>query len=100
MVKHIVMWKLNDDIQSMDKEHILDNMKTHLEDLRNDVEGLLSISVNIYPLDTSTVDVMLTSLLIDEEALKNYANHPKHIEVAEKYVKPFVCSRSCMDYTV
>ena len=29
MVKHIVMWKLKDDIQAMDKEHILENMKTH-----------------------------------------------------------------------
>lgn len=100
MVKHIVMWKLKDEIQAMDKEHILENMKTHLENLRDEVEGLMSINVNIYPLSTSTVDVMLTSLHMDEEALKAYANNPKHVEVAEMFVKPYVCSRTCMDHIV
>jgi hypothetical protein len=43
---------------------------------------------------------MLDSTFTDEEALKGYAVHPAHVEVAENKVRPFTSSRVCMDYEV
>jgi hypothetical protein len=43
---------------------------------------------------------MLDSTLEDEAALKGYAVHPAHVEVADTKVRPFTASRVCMDYEV
>ncbi len=43
---------------------------------------------------------MLDSLFEDEEALKGYAVHPAHVEVADNKVRPFTLLRVCMDYEV
>ncbi|MBR5809314.1 MAG: Dabb family protein, partial [Clostridia bacterium] len=36
--------------------------------------------------------------LENEEALKGYAVHPAHVEVADTKVRPFTASRSCIDF--
>jgi hypothetical protein len=41
---------------------------------------------------------MLDSSFEDEESLKGYAVHPKHVDVANNKVRPFTSSRVCMDY--
>ena len=49
-------------------------------------------------LASSNADVMLDSTLESEEALKGYAVHPAHVEVADTLVRPFTATRACMDY--
>mgnify|MGYP003308780832 CR=1 FL=1 len=49
---------------------------------------------------SSNADIMLDSLFENEAALKAYATHPSHVAVADKYVRPYTATRTCMDYTI
>lgn len=42
MVKHIILWKLKDDISSTEKTEIKKNAKKALEDLKGKIDGLKS----------------------------------------------------------
>ncbi len=100
MVKHMIIWNLKEDLSDEQKAQIKKEMKESLEDLKGKVPGLLDIKVCIEPLASSNGDVMLDSTLESEEALKAYAVHPVHVEVANTKVRPFTASRSCMDYEI
>lgn len=71
-----------------------------LESLVGKIPGLLEVKVHTGRLDSSTADVMLDSTFESAEALKNYAVHPEHVAVANGKVRPFVASRSCLDFEV
>ena len=95
MVKHIILWTLKDEFNN---DQVKKEMKESLEGLKGVVPGLLEIEVQIEKLDSSNVDVMLYSVLESEEALKGYAVHPAHVEVADTKVRPFTSSRACIDF--
>ena len=99
MVKHVILWKLND-MPEADCAAVKANIKKHLEALSGKIPGLLEINVYIDKLDSSNVDVMLDSSFESEAALKGYAVHPDHVAVADTYVRPFTAARSCLDFTV
>ena len=63
------------------------------------MEGVLKIKVEILPLSSSNVDLMLDSEFDCIETLNAYQIHPLHKEGAS-YLKDKVVSRNCMDYTV
>ena len=100
MVKHMIIWNLKDEFSADEKAKIKAEMKESLEALKGVVPGLVDIKVYIDPLASSNGDVMLDSTLESEEALKGYAVHPVHVEVANTKVRPFTASRSCMDYEI
>ena len=101
MVKHIILWKLREDLSEAEKESVKKGIKEGLEGLMGQVPGLLEIKVNIDGrLDSSNVDVMLDSTLESAEALKGYAVHPAHVAVADGKVRPYTCLRSCLDYEI
>lgn len=100
MVKHVILWTLKDEYSAEEKAKIKQGIKEGLEGLLGKVPGLKEIKVNISPLESSNCDLMLDSTLEDEAALKGYAVHPAHVEVADTKVRPFTASRVCMDYEV
>lgn len=100
MVKHVILWQLDDSKTDEEKKQIKIDMKRELEALVGKVPGLTQLTININPLATSNADVMLDSTLESEEALKGYAVHPDHVAVANTYVRPYTKSRVCMDYEV
>lgn len=100
MVKHVILWTLKDEYSAEEKAQIKQGIKEGLEGLLGKVPGLKEIKVNISPLESSNCDLMLDSTLEDEVALKGYAVHPAHVEVADTKVRPFTASRVCMDYEV
>ena len=59
---------------------------------------LIEMKVEINPLSSSNVDVMLYSVLESEQALKGYAAHPEHVFVADTKVRPYTEVRSCIDF--
>ncbi len=95
MVKHIILWNLKEEFNT---KKIKTEMKEKLEGLLGVVPGLLAMQIKIDPLSTSTADVMLYSELESEQALKNYAIHPAHVEVADKFVRPYTKTRTAMDF--
>lgn len=101
MVKHIILWKLKDEYTEQEQVEIRKGIKAGLESLKGKVPGLLDIKVIADGrLASSNADVMLDSTLESPEALKNYAVHPAHVEVANTKVRPYTAVRSCLDYEV
>lgn len=100
MVKHVILWTLKDEYSGAEIENIKANIKNGLEGLKSKVPGIVDIHVKVDGLSSSNCDVMLDSTFVDEEALKNYAVHPEHVEVANTYVRPYTASRNCMDYII
>lgn len=98
MVKHIIIWKLKEDIE--DKDAVKKGIKEGLESLKGVVPGLLEISVHTNGLASSNADLILDSSFTDAEALKGYAVHPEHVKVADTKVRPFTSERHCFDYEV
>jgi len=100
MVRHVIIWKLKENIAEADKVQIKATMKEKLEGLVGVVPGLVEMHIATEPLTSSNGEVMLDSLLESEEALKNYAVHPEHMHVAVTYVRPYTEVRMCMDFEV
>ena len=99
MVKHIILWTLNTELTEEQKTEVKKGIKSGLEGLMGKVPGLIDVKVNIDGrLDTSNSDVMLDSTLESVEALKAYAVHPAHVEVANTKVRPYTVQRTCLDY--
>ena len=74
--------------------------KHNLEALMGNIDGLTDICVITGKLAGSNADMMLDSTFTSEEALKNYPLNLAHVAVADTYVRPFVKSRSCINYEI
>lgn len=98
MVKHVILWQLKDELSAEEKVKVKAGIKAGLEGLKGQIPGLTEIQVNTEGLPSSNVDVMLDSTFTDEDALKAYAVHPAHVEVADTLVRPYTKSRACLDY--
>lgn len=100
MVKHIILWQLKDELSEEEKKNVMAGIKEGLEGLKGVVPGLIEIHVQTEKLASSNADVLLDSTLESEEALKGYAVHPAHVNVADTKVRPFTKSRVCIDYEI
>lgn len=99
MVKHIILWTLDPELSDEQKEEVKKGIKAGLESLKGVVSGLIDVKVNVDGrLASSNCDVMLDSTLESEEALKAYAVHPAHVEVANTKVRPYTVQRTCLDF--
>ena len=100
MVKHVILWQLKDEFSEEEKVSIRAGIKEGLEGLAGKIPGLTEIKVQTQMLPSSNVDVMLDATFVDEAALKGYAVHPAHVEVADTKVRPYTKTRACIDYEV
>jgi hypothetical protein len=100
MVRHVILWQLKDELSETEKAEIKAGIKSGLEGLKGQIPGLEEIKVYTDGLASSNADVMLDSYLVDENALKGYAVHPAHVEVANTKVRPYTKSRTCLDFEV
>lgn len=100
MIKHIIIWTLKDEFSEAEKKNIKEGIKKGLEGLVGKIPGLLTIRVQTEHLSSSNADLMLDSTFENEEALKLYAGHPLHVEVADNAVRPYAKVRSCLDFEV
>lgn len=97
MVKHIILWKLKNEHNTIE---IKQGIKNGLEGLVGKIPGLVEIRVQTASLESSNADVMLYSVFEDEKALKEYAVHPEHVYVADTFVCPFTETRMCLDFAI
>ena len=98
MVRHVIVWTLKDEYRG--NETVKQGIREGLEGLKGIVPGLLDIHVYTEGLESSSGDLMLDSLLENEQALKDYAVHPAHVAVAQGKVRPYTKIRSCFDFNV
>ena len=98
MVKHMIIWKLKD--ETTDKKKVALNIKNALEGLEGKIDGLIKMSILTDKLDSSSGDIMMDSLFIDQKALKEYQSNPLHLEIANGLVRPNVQTRLSFDFDV
>ncbi len=100
MVKHIILWQLNDEFNCDEKSDIKQGIKKNLEDLKGQIDGLIDIKIITEGLESSSADLMLDSTFESKDALKNYASHPKHVAAANGFVRPYTKTRLCLDFEI
>lgn len=97
MVKHIILWKLKDEMTAEEKSAAKAEAKKRLENLNGKIEGLVSLRVVTDSLESSSADMMLDSAFTTAEALAGYQVNPLHVEAAG-YVRSVVSQRLCLDF--
>ena len=96
MVKHIIVWKLKDEIE--DKQGRKEEIKKQLEGLTGKIDGLVEMKILIDGLPSSAGDLMMDSTFESNEALKGYQKNPLHVAVADGIVRPSMQARLSFDY--
>lgn len=97
MVKHIILWKLKEELTEEEKIAARAEAKSRLEGLNGNIEGLISLRVVTERLPSSNADMMLDSEFESVEALNAYQTNPLHVAAAT-YVRSVVESRLCLDF--
>lgn len=100
MIKHIVMWRLKDHAEGNDKMTNAQLMKSKLETLRGQIDGVLAIEVGIdFSATEASADVVLYSEFTNRAALAAYQAHPAHQAVVA-FIKEVVSARHLVDYEI
>ena len=92
MIKHIVLYTLKSDVN---KDEAVEITKNALEPLVGVIPGLRHLEIR--PAYQGGMDFALYSEFESKEALRDYANHPAHLE-AKSHFWTFLESRCCADY--
>lgn len=100
MVRHIVAWNFAERFSPEENKQNAEKIKYELENLKNLIEGIVSIEVLVKPLSSSDSDIMLDVVFKDEEALRTYKTHPEHVRVGTTVVRPSICNRKCIDFSL
>lgn len=100
MIKHIVMWKLKESMEGMEKAEIALKMKADLESLISEISQIRKIEIGINILDSQQAyDVVIYSEFDNMQDLNIYQEHPAHLKVAE-FVGKVRESRAVVDYEI
>ena len=98
MVRHMVCWNYKDGLSDEQNKENAKKIKEGLENLKNLIDGIVSIEVITTQLPSSTPDLVLNSVFTDEAALKNYQVHEEHVKVAQ-FAGSVTQNRYCIDYS-
>lgn len=80
MIKHIVMWRLNDE----NKQANAEELKRRLEELKERIPAIRHIEVGINAIDDpNAADVVLYSEFDSQDSLLAYQAHPEHQNVVQ-----------------
>ncbi len=91
MIKHIVLFKVNDKTK-------IDKAKELILDLKNYIPEIVDIEVfSDIGYDETASDFGLITTLKTKNDLDIYAKHPKHLEVI-KFIKTIATERRAIDY--
>lgn len=98
MIKHIVMWKLNDSAYGKSKSDNAIELKEKLLAMKDKVSGLIHIEVGFdFSNEKDSCDVVLYSEFESLKALKEYQIHPDH-EAIKKWLTEVRYERRVVDY--
>lgn len=97
MIKHIVLFKLKNDIEPSQKEALKQDFKRALEALSGKIDCLRSIEVGLNDNPEESFDIALTTTFDTFDDLRHYANHPAHLAAAA-IIKEAKEARACVDY--
>lgn len=100
MVRHIVAWNFREEYSEEENKKHAEEIKRELENLKNLIDGIVSIEVLTNPMFSSDADILLDTVFVDEKAYKTYQTHPEHVRVGTNVVRPRTCNRKCLDFYI
>lgn len=95
MVKHIVLWTLQED-KKADAAKIAADLEKRFKSLLGVVDGLTEIEVG-QTFNGGTYDLVLNCTFTTRAAAEAYQTHPGHVAI-KQIVHTLVCGRECVDY--
>jgi len=100
MIKHIVMWRLKEFANGVNKEENARKLKSHLESLKSKIKEIkrIEVGINIKSSDAAS-DVVLYSEFDSMDDLEAYQRHPEHMKVVD-FVNEIRLERRAVDYKV
>ena len=99
MVKHIVLFKLKDEVPETDKLVVMKNFKEAIEALPAKISVIRKIEVGLNMNPGESWHIALYSEFDNLDDVKFYATHPDHV-AAGKIIAEAKESRSCVDYEI
>lgn len=97
MLKHIVIFKLRDDVGCEQKLNVMKQFKEAIESLPDQIPFIRTIEVGFNVNPTETWSIALYSEFDSLDDVKAYASHPLHVE-AGKIIAGIKEDRACVDY--
>lgn len=100
MIKHIVLWKLDDSYAQAERDAIKIAMRKKLLDLEEEISEILHIEVYLNSPEASAnnYDLFLDTIFNSMEDLAIYQAHPSHQKVG-KYIETLKIQRAAVDYS-
>lgn len=99
MVKHIVLFKLKEEIPAAEKLAVMNRFKEAIEALPAKIAVIRKIEVGLNINPAESWHIALYSEFDTLDDVKFYATHPDHV-AAGKIIAEAKDSRSCVDYEV
>ena len=99
MVKHIVLFKLKDEVPETDKLVVMNKFKEAIEALPAKISVIRKIEVGLNMNPGESWHIALYSEVDNLDDVKFYATHPDHV-AAGKIIAEAKESRSCVDYEI
>ncbi|MCD8166246.1 MAG: Dabb family protein [Bacteroides sp.] len=98
MVKHIVLFKLKEELSAGEKTKIMNDFKEALEALPATIPFIRKIEVGFNGNPAEQYDIALYSEFDSLEDVNAYAVHPDH-KAAGAIIADYREGRACVDYT-
>jgi hypothetical protein len=100
MIKHIVLWKLQNFAEGSAKQQNAFKIKVLLEEMRGKIPGMLKLEVGFnFEKSSDAADISLYTEFESREALDAYQVHPAHMP-AKKFIPLVRTERRVIDYEV
>lgn len=97
MIRHVVIFKWSDAADARRRAATLQALRR----LRQDVGGMTSLVVaEDAGLSDGNGDTVLIADFLDVEAYYRYAQDPVHLSVLAEHVRPWLASRSAVQYQI
>ncbi len=97
MVKHIVLFKLKEELPATEKQAVMNQFKEAIEALPAKISVIRKIEVGLNVNPAEAWDIALYSEFDSLEDVKTYAVHPDHV-AAGKLLADVKLTRACVDY--
>jgi len=99
MYTHLVMWRLKNNVEGMNKEQLAKNVKAKLDSLPTIINEIshYKVGINIGNYGASFFDLGLISTFENESDFKAYCVYPEHDEVVA-YIQSVTDDEQIVDF--
>jgi len=99
MYKHVVLWKLKEEVNGMSKKELAQEVKRRLDELPAHIPEITSYetAINIGSYGASFFDVSLISEFENKNTFWNYTKYPVHDEVVA-FIQKIMIAEEIVDY--